>query len=95
MIAREDVEHVAELARLELTSAEKEQFIAQLNSILTYIEKLNELDTRDVEPTSHVLPMSNVFRDDEVRPSMDRTEVLRNAPEESHFFFKVPRIIEE
>jgi aspartyl-tRNA(Asn)/glutamyl-tRNA(Gln) amidotransferase subunit C len=95
MIAREDVEHVAELARLDLTSAEKEQFIAQLNSILTYIEKLNELDTRDVEPTSHVLPMSNVFRDDEVRPSMDRTEVLRNAPEESHFFFKVPRIIEE
>jgi aspartyl-tRNA(Asn)/glutamyl-tRNA(Gln) amidotransferase subunit C len=95
MIAREDVEHVAELARLDLTSAEKEQFIAQLNSILTYIEKLNELDTRDVEPTSHVLPMSNVFRDDEVRPSMDRAEVLRNAPEESHFFFKVPRIIEE
>jgi aspartyl-tRNA(Asn)/glutamyl-tRNA(Gln) amidotransferase subunit C len=95
MIAREDVEHVAELARLDLTSAEKEQFIAQLNSILTYIEKLNELDTRDVEPTSHVLPMSNVFRDDEVRSSMDRAEVLRNAPEESHFFFKVPRIIEE
>jgi aspartyl-tRNA(Asn)/glutamyl-tRNA(Gln) amidotransferase subunit C len=95
MIAREDVEHVAELARLDLTSAEKEQFITQLNSILTYIEKLNELDTRDVEPTSHVLPMSNVFRDDEVRPSIDRAEVLRNAPEESHFFFKVPRIIEE
>jgi aspartyl-tRNA(Asn)/glutamyl-tRNA(Gln) amidotransferase subunit C len=95
MIAREDVEHVAELARLELTPAEKEQFIAQLNSILTYIEKLNELDTRDVEPTSHVLPMSNVFRDDAVRPSLERTEVLHNAPEESHFFFKVPRIIEE
>ena len=95
MIAREDVEHVAELARLELTAAEKEQFIAQLNSILTYIEKLNELDTRDVEPTAHVLPMSNVFRDDEVRPSLERTEVLHNAPEESHFFFKVPRIIEE
>ena len=95
MIARKDVEHVAELARLELTSAEKEQFIAQLNSILTYIEKLSELDTRDVEPTSHVLPMSNVLRDDAVRPSLDRTKVLHNAPEESHFFFKVPRIIEE
>jgi aspartyl-tRNA(Asn)/glutamyl-tRNA(Gln) amidotransferase subunit C len=94
MIAREDVEHVAELARLELTAAEKEEFIAQLKSILTYIEKLNELDTRDVEPTSHVLPMSNVCRDDEVRPSLDRPEVLRNAPEEAHFFFKVPRIIE-
>jgi aspartyl-tRNA(Asn)/glutamyl-tRNA(Gln) amidotransferase subunit C len=95
MITREDVEHVAELARLELTAAEKEQFIAQLNNILTYIEKLNELDTTDVEPTSHVIPMSNVFRDDEVRPSLDRAKVLHNAPQESHFFFKVPRIIEE
>ena len=95
MITREDVEHVAELARLELTAAEKGQFIVQLNSILTYIEKLSELDTAGVEPTSHVLPMSNVFRDDEVRPSLDRDQVLQNAPQESHFFFKVPRIIEE
>jgi aspartyl-tRNA(Asn)/glutamyl-tRNA(Gln) amidotransferase subunit C len=95
MITREDVEHVAELARLELTSTEKERFIAQLNDILTYFEKLDELDTSYVEPTSHVIPMSNVFRDDEVRPSLDRAMVLQNAPEESHFFFKVPRIIEE
>jgi aspartyl-tRNA(Asn)/glutamyl-tRNA(Gln) amidotransferase subunit C len=95
MITREDVEHVAELARLELTAAEKEQFIAQLNNILTYFEKLNELDTSDVEPTSQVIPMSNVFRDDAVQPSLDRTKALQNAPEESHFFFKVPRIIEE
>jgi aspartyl-tRNA(Asn)/glutamyl-tRNA(Gln) amidotransferase subunit C len=95
MITREDVEHVAELARLELTAAEKEQFIVQLNSILTYIEKLSELNTAGVEPTSHVLPMSNVFRDDEVRPSLDRDRVLQNAPQQSHFFFKVPRIIEE
>jgi aspartyl-tRNA(Asn)/glutamyl-tRNA(Gln) amidotransferase subunit C len=95
MITREDVEHVAELARIELTAAEKEQFIAQLNSILTYIEKLSELNTTGVEPTSHVLPMLNIFRDDEVRPSLDRDRVLQNAPQESHFFFKVPRIIEE
>ena len=95
MITREDVEHVAELARLELTAAEKEQFIVQLNSILTYVEQLNELDTTDVDPTSHVRRMSNVFRDDVVRPSLDRALVLQNAPEESHFFFKVPRIIEE
>jgi aspartyl-tRNA(Asn)/glutamyl-tRNA(Gln) amidotransferase subunit C len=95
MITREDVEHVAELARLELTAAEKEQFIAQLNNILAYFEKLNELDTSDVEPTSQVIPMSNVFRDDAVQPSLDRTKVLQNAPEESHLFFKVPRIIEE
>jgi aspartyl-tRNA(Asn)/glutamyl-tRNA(Gln) amidotransferase subunit C len=95
MITQEDVEHVAELARLELAAAEKEQFIAQLNQILTYMEKLNELDTTGVEPTSHVIPLSNVLREDEVRPSLDREAVLQNAPEESHFFFKVPRIIEE
>jgi aspartyl-tRNA(Asn)/glutamyl-tRNA(Gln) amidotransferase subunit C len=95
MITRADVEHVAELARLELSAAEKEQFIGQLNSILTYIEKLSELDTADVEPTSHVIPLSNVWRDDTVRPSLDRELALRNAPEESHFFFKVPRIIED
>jgi aspartyl-tRNA(Asn)/glutamyl-tRNA(Gln) amidotransferase subunit C len=89
------VEHVAELARLALTSAEKEQFIVQLNDILTYFGKLDELDTSDVEPTSHVIPMANVWRDDAERPSLDRAMVLRNAPEESHFFFKVPRIIEE
>jgi aspartyl-tRNA(Asn)/glutamyl-tRNA(Gln) amidotransferase subunit C len=95
MITREDVEHVAELARLALTSVEKGQFITQLNDILTYFEKLNELDTSDVEPTSQVIPMSNVLRDDAERPSLDRAMVLHNAPEESHFFFKVPRIIEE
>ena len=95
MITREDVEHVAELARLALTAAEKEQFIAQLNHILTYIGKLNELDTAGVEPTSHVIPLSNVLREDEVRPSLAREMVLQNAPEESHSFFKVPRIIEE
>ncbi len=95
MITREDVEHVAELARLDLSAGEKETFIAQLNDILTYVNKLNELDTAGVEPTSHVIPMSNVFREDEVRPSYDRALVLQNAPDESHFFFKVPRIIEE
>ena len=78
-----------------MTPDEQEQFIVQLNSILAYIEKLGELDTTDVEPTSHVLPMSNVFRDDEVQPSLDRDLALQNAPQESHAFFKVPRIIEE
>jgi aspartyl-tRNA(Asn)/glutamyl-tRNA(Gln) amidotransferase subunit C len=95
MISREDVEHVAELARLELTVVEKEQFIAQLNAILTYFEKLNELDTSAVEPTAQVIPMSDVLRDDVVQPSLDRSKVLQNAPDESHFFFKVPRIIED
>jgi aspartyl-tRNA(Asn)/glutamyl-tRNA(Gln) amidotransferase subunit C len=95
MISREDVEHVAELARLELTAVEKEQFSIQLNAILTYFEKLNELDTSAVEPTTQVIPMSNVLRDDVVQPSLERSKVLQNAPDESHFFFKVPRIIED
>jgi aspartyl-tRNA(Asn)/glutamyl-tRNA(Gln) amidotransferase subunit C len=95
MITPDDVEHVAELARLELTAVEKEQCVTQLNNILTYIQKLNELDTTGVEPTSHVIPMANVFRDDEVQPSLERELALQNAPQESHFFFKVPRIIEE
>jgi aspartyl-tRNA(Asn)/glutamyl-tRNA(Gln) amidotransferase subunit C len=95
MITRHEVEHVAELARLELTAEEQEQFIVQLNAILSYIDKLNELDTAEVEPTSHVIPMANVLRDDEVAASLDRELVLQNAPEAAHFFFKVPRIIEE
>ncbi len=93
-ITKKEVEHVARLARLELTEEEKERFTRELNSILTYIDKLNELKTDDVEPTSHVIPIVNVFREDEVRPSHLREKVLANAPEEEETFFKVPRILE-
>jgi len=93
-ITIKEVEHVARLARLELTEAEKEQMRAQLDSILSYIEKLNELDTSAVEPTSHVLPMKNVFREDEVRPSLLQEEALANAPDRQDLFFRVPRILE-
>ncbi|MBI5166177.1 MAG: Asp-tRNA(Asn)/Glu-tRNA(Gln) amidotransferase subunit GatC [candidate division NC10 bacterium] len=93
-ITKREVEHVARLARLELTEEEKERFTRELNSILTYFDKLNELNTEDVEPTSHVIPIVNVFREDEVRPSYPREEVLSNAPEEEEAFFKVPRILE-
>ena len=93
-ITIKEVEHVARLARLELTKEEKEQMRAQLDSILSYIEKLNELDTSAVEPTSHVLPMKNVFREDEVRPSLSQEEALANAPERQDLFFRVPRILE-
>lgn len=93
-ITKKEVEHVARLARLELTDEEKERFTRELNSILTYIDKLNELKTDDVEPTSHVIPIVNVFREDEVRPSHLREKVLANAPEEEEAFFKVPRILE-
>lgn len=93
-ITKREVEHVARLARLELTDEEKERFTRELNSILTYIDKLNELKTDEVEPTSHVIPIVNVFREDEVRPSHLREKVLANAPEEEEAFFKVPRILE-
>ncbi len=93
-ITMKEVEHVARLARLELTNEEKERMRAQLDSILTYIDKLNELDTSAVEPTSHVLPMMNVFRDDEVRPSLSQEETLANAPDRQDLFFRVPRILE-
>ncbi len=93
-ITIKEVEHVARLARLELTEGEKEQMRAQLDSILSYIEKLNELDTSAVEPTSHVLPMKNVFREDEVRPSLSQEEALANAPDRQDLFFRVPRILE-
>ena len=95
MIQRKDVEHVARLARLALTDAEIERMREQLNGILTYIEKLNELDTSDVEPTSHAVPLVNVMRDDEAAPCLSREEALANAPDRAGEFFRVPRIIED
>ena len=93
-ITKEQVEHVAKLARLAITEEEKERYTQQLSNILTYIEKLKELDTSKVEPTSHVLPMKNIFREDEVRPSLPREEILKNAPDRTEEFFSVPKIIE-
>jgi aspartyl-tRNA(Asn)/glutamyl-tRNA(Gln) amidotransferase subunit C len=93
-ITRAEVEHVARLARLELTEDEKERMTAQLDAILGYMEKLNALDTSQVEPTTTVIPMVSVMRDDIVRPSLDREEALANAPDRADAFFRVPRIIE-
>lgn len=93
-ITKKEVEHVARLARLELSEEEKEIFTRQLNSILTYIEKLNELDTSKVEPTSHILPIQNVFKEDEIKESLPREKALSNAPDRTEEFYRVPRIIE-
>jgi aspartyl-tRNA(Asn)/glutamyl-tRNA(Gln) amidotransferase subunit C len=89
-----DIEKVARLARLALSDEEKAAFGDQLEQILTYMEQLNRLDTTGVEPTSHAIPMSNVFREDEVRPSSPREEVLGIGPDAEDGHFKVPRIIE-
>ena len=91
---QEQVEYVAILARLRLSPEETEQFCGQLTEIFSYIEKLSELDTNNVEPASHVLPLSNVFRKDQVKPSLPQEKVLGNAPEKDGTFFKVPNIIE-
>ncbi len=88
-----DVEHIAELARLEFNEKEKEKLAHELNDILKYIEKLNELDTSTVEPLSHVIELSNVFRDDVAKPSIPPEDALKNAPAKTDAFFKVPKVI--
>jgi aspartyl-tRNA(Asn)/glutamyl-tRNA(Gln) amidotransferase subunit C len=93
-ISKEEIEHIAVLARLHLTEEEKETFGLQLSSILGYMEKLEELDTEDVEPTSHVLSLRNVTREDAAVPSLPREEALVNSPAGSDEFYRVPKIIE-
>ena len=93
-ITKQEVEHVAKLARLELSEQEKEKVTDQLSNILTYIEKLNELDTTAVEPTSHVLDINNVMRDDVPGTSLPQERALANAPEKAAGHYKVPKIIE-
>ncbi len=92
-----DVEHIAKLARLEFSEAEKEKFTHQLNQILAYMEKLNQLDTSNVEPLSHVIELSpaegGIFREDVVKPSLSPEEALKNAPAKTEKFFKVPKVI--
>ncbi len=94
-ISYDEVEHVGRLARLALSEEERERMRAQLDAILTYIDKLNELDTSQVEPTSHVIPMTNVFREDKVSPSLSQDQALANAPDRQEALFRVPRILEE
>ena len=93
-ITREEVEKVALLARLELTEEEKDIFTGQMDAILAYVDKLNELDTSDVIPTAHAVPMENAFRDDEERPSIGVDNALANAPERAEGFYRVPKVIE-
>ena len=95
MISREDVEHVARLARLALTPDELETMRTQLNAILVHIDALKAVDTTGVEPTSHAVPVVNVLREDEPRPPFPVEDMLRNAPDRAGNFFRVPRIIED
>jgi aspartyl-tRNA(Asn)/glutamyl-tRNA(Gln) amidotransferase subunit C len=89
-----DVKYVAHLARLALTPDEEKRLAAQLGNILGYIEKLKELDVSGVEPTAHAVPLVNVTRPDEIRPSLPPGDALRNAPARANGLFIVPKIVE-
>lgn len=93
-ISIEQVKHVANLARLSVSEEEAELFRKQLEAMITFAEQLNELDTENIEPTSHVLKMHNVLREDKAEAGLPQEEVLRNAPEHQDGYFKVPSIIE-
>ena len=79
--------------KLSFSSEEKEKFVTQFNQILEYIDKLNELDTKDIEPTYHVLELENVFREDKVVENFDQERVLQNAPKKNNGYFSVPKVI--
>jgi len=89
-----DVKYVAHLARLSLSPEEEQKIGAQLASVLSYIEKLKEVDVSKVQPTAHAFPLVNVTRPDEIRPSMSTEDVLRNAPKHANSLFLVPKIVE-
>tara|TARA_B000000557_G_C20587296_1_gene363995 strand:+ start:161 stop:439 length:279 start_codon:yes stop_codon:yes gene_type:complete len=89
-----DLSRAVKLARIELTPEEEQRLAPQLAEVLQYVEKLNELDVSDVEPTAHATPLSNVMREDEPRESLSQEEALRNAPKTANGLFVVPKIVE-
>lgn len=93
-ISKEEVEHVAKLARLLVSEEEKDLLSRQLSNILSYVGKLNELNTKGIEPISHVIDIKNVFREDKVKESLLQDIALSNAPDKRDGFFRVPKIIE-
>lgn len=94
MLSLEEVRHIALLARISFTEEEIEKISSQLRSVVDYIGKLNEVDTSDTEPTSHVIPIHNVFRDDIIQSPFNTGEMLKNAPDANESFYIVPKIIE-
>ncbi|QDI92653.1 Asp-tRNA(Asn)/Glu-tRNA(Gln) amidotransferase subunit GatC [Salicibibacter halophilus] len=93
-ITKEQVKHVADLARLTFSDDELETFAKQMDDVIQYAERLNELDTEDVVPTTHVMDVRNVLREDEARPSMNREDVLKNAPASKDGQFEVPSVLD-
>lgn len=92
-ITMKDVEYVAKLAKLKLSREEKRKFQKELDKVIRYIDQLNQVDTENVPPTSHVVPMQNVLREDKVKPSLTQDEALANAPDKKDGHFRVPKVI--
>ena len=94
-VSEKDIQTVASLSRLKIREDESAQVRGQLDKFLTYVENLQSIDTEKIEPTTYALPMKNVFRNDEVKPSLDRELALSNEPLKEDGYFKVPRVLEE
>ena len=94
-VTENDVKIVASLSRLKINDEESVEVIAQLDKFLTYVENLQSVDTSKIEPTTYALPMQNIFREDKVKPSLNRELALSNAPVQDDGYFKVPRVLEE
>jgi len=93
-LTKDAIEHIAELARLDFIENEKEELAFEMEKIISHFDKLDEVDTSYVKATEHVIPLKNVFREDEVESSFNREEMLKNAPEKEGGCFKVPKILE-
>ncbi|MFD1360799.1 Asp-tRNA(Asn)/Glu-tRNA(Gln) amidotransferase subunit GatC [Lentibacillus salinarum] len=93
-ISKDQVKHVANLARLAITEEEADMFTDHLSSIIQYAEQLNELDTDNVEPTTHVLDLKNVLREDKPKEWISKEDAMKNAPDEQEGYFRVPSILE-
>lgn len=94
-VSEQDIQTVAGLSRLKIRPDESAKVIEQLDEFLTYVDNLKAIDTEKIQPTTYALPMKNVFREDTVRPSLDRELALSNAPLQEDGYFKVPRVLEE
>jgi aspartyl-tRNA(Asn)/glutamyl-tRNA(Gln) amidotransferase subunit C len=93
-VTKETIQHVADLSRLNLAESEIEKLTQEMESILSYVDKLNELDTSNIKPMEHVIPMKNVLREDVSKKSYDREKILENAPTYQDGCFKVPKVVE-
>ena len=94
LISKKEVEHIADLCRIKLSEEEKELFTKQFNDILNFFKQLDEIDTPNVSPTFHVLDISNVFREDEIKPSLPKERIFKNVPKKEKDFIKAPRMTE-